>query len=860
MIRYINKPKSDSQIYSILNPIVRTWFKNKFGSFCLPQKYAVLNIHNSRNTLVSAVTGSGKTLTAFTSVLNELITLSEENDLPKQVFCIYISPLKALNNDIFFNLTKPLKEMEEIANKKFKINVAVRTGDTSTTEKSKMLKQTPHILITTPESLAILLNSPKFKEKLENIKYCIIDELHALADNKRGVHLSLSLERLQQICNKEIVRIGLSATSEPIEEIARFLVGDKRSCYIANIEVTKKMDLKVISPVPDLINVTHKEIHGKTYHLIDDLIQNHKTTLIFTNTRSATERVVHHLKEKFPDRYTENIGAHHGSLSKIHRIKLEERMRNGELKCIVCSTSLELGIDIGYIDLVILLGSPKSVARCTQRIGRSGHRLHDIIKGRIMVLDRDDLIECSVLLKNVLERNIDRIHIPVNCLDVLAQQIYGIAISEQIHINDLFNLITKSYCYKGLKKEDFLEVIKYLAGFHTSLEDRNVYAKIWYAEETGMIGKKGKLARVIYMTNIGTIPEESFVNVKVKNETIGHIDEGFLERLKRGDVFVLGGERYEFLYSKGMTAFVNASVQKLPTIPSWWSEMLPLNFDLALEIQRFRKLILNYIKNSDKEATLKFINNFLYVDRNASLAIYNYFREQFDYTKKIPNSEEILIEHCTQDDKKFVVFHTLYGRRVNDVLSRAIAFKISQIQKRDVEIGVNDNGFYLSSVKPIQTTKAFMSLRSDELYILMKEAIERTEVLKRRFRHCATRALMILRSYKGQRKTVGRQQVSSSILINAIKRISPDFPILKEAKREVLEDLMDIENAKVILKDIEQDKIKSKEIHTPIPSPFAFNLVLQGRLDVLKIEDKIDFLRRMHNMVLAKISLDQKNK
>ena len=854
MIRYIDKPNSDSEIYAVLNPLVGTWFKNKFDFFCLPQKYAVLNIHNGRNTLVSAVTGSGKTLTGFLTVLNELITLSEKNELKDKVYCMYVSPLKALAADIQVNLLDPLNEMEQQENKKIEIRVGLRTGDTSVSERQKMLKKPPHILITTSESLALMLSSPKFSELLKDVRYFIMDECHAFAENKRGVHLSMSIEILQRL-SPNLIRIGLSATAEPIEEIAQFLVGSDRDCDVAKIDLTKEMDLKVLSPVPDLINVTHEEMNSSLYNLMDSLIQDHKTTLIFTNTRSATERVVHHLKERFPSKYTENIGAHHGSLSKKHRLKLEERMRKGELKAIVCSTSLELGIDIGYIDLVILLGSPKSVARCSQRFGRSGHKLHAIIKGRLIVLDRDDLVECGVLLKNVLERNIDKIHIPKNCLDILAQQIYGIAISEQIHINDLHQLITKSYCYKDLKKEDFLEVIKYLAGFYTSLEDRYVYAKIWFDEETGMIGRKGKLARVIYMTNIGTIPDETFVTVKVKDEIIGHIDEAFLERLRRGDVFVLGGQRYEFLYSKGTVAFVNASVQKLPTIPSWFSEMLPLSFDLALEIQRFRTLMKDYLKNSSKEDTLNFINNFLYVDKNAALAIYNYFREQYDYANKIPNSKEILIEHYSEEGKKFVVFHTLYGRRVNDVLSRATAYMIAKLQERDVEIGISDNGFYLASIKPIQALKAFNMLKNENLDEIMNEAIEKTEVLKRRFRHCASRALMILRSYKGKRKTVGRQQVSSMLLMNAVKRVSEDFPILKEARREVLEDLMDIENAKLILKRVEEGKIRLNEIHTSIPSPFAFNLVLQGYLDILKMDDKIEFLRRMHNMVLAKISL-----
>ena len=852
MISYLDKPYKDEEIFDVLHPIVRTWFKNKFKTFSDPQKYAVLPIHNQENVLVSAVTGSGKTLTGFMAVLNELITLADSDKLENKVYCVYTSPLKALVNDINVNLEQPLKEMEELAKKKFKIKVGVRTGDTTATEKQKMLKETPHILVTTPESLALILTSPKFRDKLKDVRYFIVDEVHSLAENKRGVHLSLSIERLHELVG-EFTKIGLSATAEPIEEIAKFVVGNNRKCKIAKIDSTKKMDLKVLCPLPDLINTTFEETHNAMYDIMHKLIQDHKTTLIFTNTRSATERVVHYLKDKFPKHYTENIGAHHGSLSKEHRWNIEKRMREGELKAIVCSTSLELGIDIGYVDLVIMLGSPKSVARASQRAGRAGHKLHDVIKGRIIVLDRDDLIESSVMLKNVLERNIDRIHIPQNCLDVLAQQIYGIAISDQIHIDSLLKLIKRSYCYRDLSKEDFNEVIKYLTGFYNTLEDRNVYAKIWYDEETGMIGKKGKLARVIYMTNIGTIPDETFITVKIGEQSIGHLDENFLEKMKRGDVFTLGGNTYEFQFSRGMVAQVKASPGRTPTIPNWVSEMLPLSFDLALEIGKFRRLMEEKFKNKNKKEILEFIDSYLYVDKNAALAIYNYFNEQYLYLKEIPNDKKILIEHYNEDNKKYVIFHALFGRRVNDCLSRAIAYAIGKLQHKDVEIGINDNGFFLSYEGNAQVLQAFKLLKSEKIRLLLELAIKDSEIFKRRFRHCAVRSLMILREYKGHKKRVGRQQVSSMLLISALRRISEDFSILKEAKREVLEDLMDIENTTKVLKDIEDDKIKVKEVHTNIPSPFAFNLVLQGYLDILKIEDKLKFLRNMHTLVLAKI-------
>ena len=847
MIEIIEKPCKAKEVEGILHPFVREWFINKFGEFSLPQLFGVIEIHNKNNLLVSAPTGSTKTLTAFLSILNELVTLDVEDKLEDKIYAIYVSPLKALSRDIEVNLDSPLNEINEIAKKhgkKLSIRIGLRTGDTSAGERAKMSRNIPHIFVTTPESLAIVLTTTKFREYMRDVKYCIIDEIHALAENKRGVHLSLSVERLKELTGKDFCRIGLSATVSPLKEIAQYLVGAENNCKIADVQFLKKMDLKVLSPVKDLINTNYDEQSRAMYELIDNLIQEHKTTLIFTNTRAATERVVHHLKERFPKKYSENIGAHHGSLSKENRLNLENRLRKGELKVVVCSTSLELGIDIGFIDLVILLGSPKSVARCLQRIGRSGHKLHETAKGRIIVLDRDDLVECSVMLKSAIERKIDTIHIPKNCLDVLSQQIYGIAIADKISYDDLSKLVKRSYCYKTLEKKDFDEVLNYLSGEYTSLEDRHVYAKIWWDKQTNMIGRKGKLSRIIYMTNIGTIPDETHVTVKVGEQVIGHIDEAFLERLKRKDVFVLGGDRYEFQFARGMVAQVKSTAGRPPTIPSWFSEMLPLSFDLANEIGRFRRFMEEkFEKKRSKEEILKFIDEYLYVDKIGVEAVYNYFNQMHLYCNEIPHDKKIVIEHYNAYNKKFIVFHALYGRRVNDVLSRAVAYLVGLIGKRDVEIGINDNGFYLASEDKMQVKRAFDSLKSKDLDKIMEIALDKTEVLRRRFRHCAGRSLMILREYKGRRKRVGRQQVSSMLLISAVKRISNDFPILKEARREVLEDLMDVINAKKIIEEIERR----------IKSTFAFNLVLQAHTDVFKIEDKAEFLQRMHNLVLAKI-------
>jgi len=340
------------EIKENLDPLVREWFFLKFKKFSLPQLYGVMPIYERKNILISAPTGGTKTLTAFLSILNYLVSLARKEELEEKVYCVYCSPLKALSNDIFVNLVRPLSEIEEIAKKQGvklqKIKVSLRTGDTPTSERSKMLKQAPHILVTTPETLAIVLTTRKFIELLRGVEFMIIDEIHALA-NKRGVYLSLSLERLEEASITPLVRVGLSATVAPLKEIANFLVGEERGCIIADIQFSKKTDIKVLTPVDDLIDTSGEELHSSLYKLIDNLIQKHKTTLIFTNTRSATERVIHHLKERFPSRYLENIGAHHSSLSKKYRFDIEQRLREGKLKVVVTSTSLELGIDIGFI-------------------------------------------------------------------------------------------------------------------------------------------------------------------------------------------------------------------------------------------------------------------------------------------------------------------------------------------------------------------------------------------------------------------------------------------------------------------------------------------------------------------------------
>ena len=857
MIEEQTKSYSKKQIFKTLHPWVRQWFDSQFEDFTPAQKKSIIDIHKRNNILISSPTGSGKTLTAFLSVISELTTLAEKGELEDKVYCIYISPLKALDNDIEKNLDEPLDGIEKIAGKDLGIRKAVRTGDTSQYQRQKMLKKPPHILITTPETLSILLVAPKFREKLSHVKYVIIDEIHSLAENKRGVHLSLSLERLQHLIG-QYTRIGLSATVSPIEEVAHFLVGYEygveRNCKIVNVNYLKELDMEVMCPVSDIVLADEEDTRLGMYDMLDDLIQENKTTLIFTNTRSGTERFVYNLKKMYPSHYNnDNIMAHHSSLSKEVRLKTENKLKEGKLKAVVSSTSLELGIDIGYIDLVVLINSPKSVARALQRIGRSGHRLHEKSKGRIIVTDRDDLVECSVLLKNAKEGKIDRITIPTNCLDVLAQHIYGMSIENPWDIDYAYDVIRKSYCYKDLTRDDYEDVLSYLGGEYAELEERYVYAKIWIDYKEKTFGKRGKLARMLYSTNIGTIPDSSGVLVKYDGETVGKIEETFMERLKKGDTFVLGGRTYRFNYAKGMTINVSPASGP-PTIPSWFSQQLPLSFDLAMDIQKFRSFMeARFEYRRSKEEIMEFIYDYLYVDDFAANSIYEYFVEQYKYAK-IPSNRCMLIEYYKGfGGRKFVIFHSLFGRKVNDALSRAVAYVVAQKYNSNVTISVTDNGFYLSSDGTIGGLESFRQLTPENFERILTSSLNKTETLASRFRHCAGRSLMTLRRYKGESKSVGRQQVRGKILLKFVQDMDDNFSILKEARREAMEDYMDVKNALKVIRMVDSGEMEIKTINTVIPSPFAFNLVSQGYLDVLNQNDKAEFTKRMHQAILDQI-------
>jgi ATP-dependent Lhr-like helicase len=556
----------------------------------------------------------------------------------------------------------------------------------------------------------------------------------------------------------------------------------------------------------------------------------------------------------------DKIGTHHGSLSRDTRFAVEEGLKEGKMKAVACSSSLELGIDIGALDLSILIGSPKSTTRLIQRAGRSGHRLEKTAKAYLVVTDMDDLVECAVLAKRAKEKNLDRVRIVGPALDVLAQHLVGMSLERKWRIDEVYTLIRSAYPYRNLTREHLISLLCYLSGMYSELENRKVYPKIWFDEDEGVFGRR-RSTRGIYMTHVGTIPSESSVQVyqRVPNKWIGEIDEPFLEKLERGDTFVLGGKTYRFVSAKGMKAYVDP-FEGLPTIPSWIGEMLPREYDSAIEIGKFREEIeLTKGALKGEKETVGWLQRAYGLERRAAHNVVRYFEEQKKYAAIIPNHRRIVIEQYHDDmDRQNIVFHALYGRRTLDALSRAYAYALSLAYKTNVSITINDNGFILK----VSHTRVDMDslaglVRSDNVEELLRKSVRETELFKRRFRHCAVRGLMVLKQYKGYEIGVGKQQRSSASILNAAKKIE-DFPIVEETFREILDEVFDLEHAKVVLKSIEQGDTEIRVVETPFPSPFAHNLVALQASDVVLMESRRELLQELHRRVLEYIERGNK--
>ncbi|MDS0221595.1 ATP-dependent helicase [Haloarcula sp. S1AR25-5A] len=881
----------DAEVLDRLAPVVQEWWVEQFGDFVPgnggfftpPQKEAIPLIHERENALICAPTGSGKTLASFTGIINELFGKAREDDLENSVYCLYVSPLKSLANDIHRNLEQPLDGITaklDDRGEDVEIRHAIRHGDTSDSERQAMLETTPHILNTTPETLAILLNSPKFKKKLETIEYVIVDEIHSLAENKRGTHLSVSLERLEEMVEEPPTRIGCSATVEPLDTVAEFLVGcedpggDPRDYEIVDTRFARDFDMELSCPADDLINTPRDIVTERFYKQLHEHVQSHTNTLVFTNTRSGAERVLHNLREKFDDYDESNSGCHHGSLSKEKRRDIEESLKAGTLDVVTTSTSLELGIDMPHIDLVVQVGSPKSVAALLQRIGRAGHQLGETVEGRVIALDRDELVECAVMLEKAERGFVDRVFIPANAQDVATQHVYGMAINDVRPEATFKSVLQRAYPYRNYDDEDWEQLMRYMTADYPGMEDKNVYAKIWrdtndapdgehhYEDfDVGehLIGKRGRLARVIYMTNIGTIPDSFTCDVVTRSDDswVGQLDESYLDTLEKGDVFVLGGANFEYRYRRGSKVYVDRTAAR-PTVPSWFSERLPLSYDLGHEILDFQGQLLDRLADGGMSEVRNWLREFP-IDENSVRAIARMFREQVAYAgpESVATADRLVIEETLDHDEyeRHYHVHSNYGRRFNDGFSRLLAYHIAQAASANVQVAVADNGFTLSMPlnRKVDIARIVNDLDPETAREDLRASLDGTDLLQRYFRINATRSLMILKRYKGYEKSASEQQVSSEMLLGFAEDLG-DFAVVEETYREILEDKLNVDGIETVLRAIQDGGVDVVRTRVDSPSPRAFGLATLMASDVVLAEDESAVLQEFHQRVLDEIA------
>ncbi len=863
-----------ADLSSLFEPYVWEWFEDTFKQPSPPQVASWPKIAEGKNTLIFSPTGSGKTLAAFLWCINELFKMGSHQELENSVYVLYISPLKALNNDIQKNLVEPLRGIKEYAQKAGidipDVRSEVRTGDTTQNKRAAMARRPPQIFITTPESLFIILATTKFREAFRTVKYVIVDEIHAMSDNKRGVHLSLSLERLQHLVGERqphgvastdgFVRIGLSATQKPLDEIAKFLVGMEdagkpRDCEIVDIGARKNLNVNVISPVDNLLEAHFDAIWGSSYDEMISMINGHDTTLIFTNSRYKTERTALRLNELSVENPVA-VGAHHGSMSKKVRLDMENKLKKGNLDALVATSSLELGIDVGSIDLVCQIQSPKSVSKGMQRIGRAGHLLDATSEGRLLVTDRDDLVESAVLVKAIMDGQIDTTRIPTNCLDVLAQQITGAVAADEWDADELFNLCRRAYCFRELKREDFDRVLDMLAGNYNFDMERAPYPKILWDKVNDALAPE-RSARMIAFRSSGTIPDVADYEVYFgeKKTKVGQLDEGFVEELHVGDIFILGSSSWHVIGIERNRVIVEDVYGRAPTIPFWFGDRDSRTYDLGVLVGQFRREMETQIANDNP---IGWLQQEYYVNENGAKSIYEYFREQQAVTDEIPSDKLVMIEHFHNElGQHQILIHSSFGIRVNDTWAMALCRAIEEKYAFRPQDATVDDGILITvpQGQKIDPEHLLELVAFENLDELLERAVFNSPVFSSRFRHNAVRSLLVLREYRGRKVPVWLQNLRASDLLEAC-RDDKDFPLITETLRECMNESLDVPNLRKVLSGLASGDIKVKTLATKIPSPFTHSLLLLGQygdLGSIPTRERRSRMMHLHREILRQI-------
>ena len=849
------------------HPLVRRWFRRAYGDPSPPQRLGWPPIAAGENTLILAPTGSGKTLASFLWAINHVVEQLLDAPLAPGIRILYVSPLKALNNDIARNLEAPLAGIRAEALEEGialpPIRTAVRTGDTSTQQRRAIATDPPHILITTPESLYLMLTSPVTRMIFRTLQYVIVDEIHAVCGNKRGVHLSLSLERLQEIADQELVRVGLSATQRPLERIAEFLGGFApdpgstegslpRPVTIVDAGRRKEMDLQVICAPDDFSLLPQDSVWPLVFDEIMEDIRSHRTTLIFVNNRRLAERVAAALNERLtevpgpvtqlynvprstawsdPDHAPQPVAdipqlvqAYHGSMSREAREEMEQKLKAGELRALVSTSALELGIDIGTVDLVIQLQSPHGIARGLQRVGRSGHLVSATSKGRIYASHREDLVESVVVARAMAEHEVEITTIPQNSLDVLAQQIIAMVAVEPWPVDRLFSVVRRSACYHTLSRDLYMRVLDMLAGRFAHEAFRDLRPRISWDRVNNMLAALPG-TRHLATTSGGTIADRGYFGVYLEDgrTRVGEVDEEFVYESRTGDTFLLGSSVWRVMDIDANRIIVSPAPGQPARMPFWRGEGIGRSYELGSEIGAFRRELEARV---DTAGALPWIQKEYPVDPRGAWNVLEYARRQKEATGCLPTDRHLIIESFRDEvgDPRVVV-HCCFGRRVNGLLGLYLAHVMATRTGVEPQMLHNDDGILLRCHDADEIpVDLFAGLVSEDVEQFVLDEILHAPLFGGQFRQNAGRALLMPRAMPGKRTPLWLQRLRATDLLHAVRQFE-DFPIVIETVREVLNDVLDFPRFRELLRRLVDGSLTVSTVHTEFPSPFAAGLL-----------------------------------
>jgi len=829
------------------HPAVARWFEQTFGLPTEPQTRGWPAIQSARHTLISAPTGSGKTLAAFLASLDALFREGVEAELPDETQVVYVSPLKALSNDIRKNLQEPLAGiralLQETNGREIDVRAEVRTGDTTAAQRRALIKKPPHILVTTPESLYLLLTSDSGRQMLSTARTLILDEIHAVVDDRRGAHLALSVERLAALTKNPLQRIGLSATQKPIEEVARFLVGTcavddagNPDCEIIDIGHRRELNLGIELPKSPLEAVMSNEVWEEIYHRLAELIQAHRTTLVFVNTRRMAERVTHHLSELLG---ADAVTSHHGSLSAKLRLDAEDRLKRGELKALMATASLELGIDIGSVDLVCQLGTTRSITTLMQRVGRAEHKRGGLPKGRIFPLSRDELVECAALLRCVRRGELDRLGIPEKPLDVLAQQIVAAASVEDWDENEFFELVRSAWPYRNLTREEFDGVVKMLAEGFSTKRGRRAALIHHDAVNHRIRGRRG--ARLTALTSGGAIPDNADYRVLLEpSETfVGTVNEDFAVESLAGDIFQLGNASWRILRVNSGVVRVEDAKGQPPGIPFWLGEAPARTAELSQAVSDVRMEIEKLLASG--ENLTEWLAEQMQLPTEAAEQLADYFADTYRSLGAIPSQHTLVMERFFDESGGMqLVLHTPFGSRINRAWGLALRKRFCRSFNFELQAAATDDAIVISlgTQHSFPLEEVFRYLNSKTVRELLVQALLDAPMFTIRWRWNATRSLAVPRFRGGAKIAAPLQRMESENLLAAVfsdqlaclehivgDREIPDHPLVKQTIDDCLTEAMDIDGLEEVLRRIERGEIRCVARDLPEPSPLASEIL-----------------------------------